>query len=781
MARRKTSKRNNSQQTGGIFYLNVTLSVIKSLLLGAVVFGFLGGMLALGIGVGYFANLVEGTSDLTQKQVQQKIVDVNEGSELLYDDNENIATISTDPIRTKVKSGKISDWVKKAIVATEDENFYNHDGVVPKAVARALLGEIIGSGSTGGSTLTQQLVKQQILTSETSFKRKANEILLAMNVEKYLSKNQILTAYLNISPFGRNNKGQNIAGVEEAAEGIFGVKAKDLNLAQSAFIAGLPQSPITYSPYTNTGALKDDYSAGLARKNNVLFNMYREGIITKAQYQKAKNYDLSKDFLEQEEAATDEKGFLYYAVYNEAVSVLAKQAAEADGVTDTEYTKDSVSSKYITQAENRMQNQGLTVHSTINKNIYTAMQNSVTNYGSYLDDGSGTTVEVGSVLMDNSSGKIYGFVGSRDYTTNQLNHAFDTERQAASSIKPLLVYGPAIDQGLIGSESRVSDYPTKYKNGSDAGQKISNAGNGGTSTFLTVRQALAQSSNISSYSVYQDLLSTEGSTTFAYDNYLAKMNFPTSDAWGLESAALGSVEVSTLTEVNGFQALANGGVYEEGYMVESITDSSGDVVYKHKSSGTRVYSKATASIMNDLMRSVIDAQATTPFKSVLASANSTLSTADWVGKTGTADDSADNWLIVSTPSITLGSWTGKDDNTSMSGSAGRRTANYMAYLAAQVYAVSPSTFGVSDDFELDDSVKEVKVNSFTGLKNGKVTYDDKTLKVPSGDTTSLYSTGTAAKNTFEFGIGGTEDNYKDYWSSENSSLASDDNADEEDN
>ena len=115
------------------------------------------------------------------------------------------------------------------------------------------------------------------------------------------------------------------------------------------------------------------------------------------------------------------------------------------------------------------------------------MQLGVAEYGQYLDDGSGATVEPGTVMMDNSTGRIYGFVGSRDYNTNQNNHAFDTARQAGSSIKPVLVYGPAIDQGLLGSASRIADYPMKYQHGDDAGKELKNAENKGSKTFQTCR------------------------------------------------------------------------------------------------------------------------------------------------------------------------------------------------------------------------------------------------------------------------------------------------------
>lgn len=777
MAHKKKEKKKQPRSTkhlvGTSFYINVTLRVIKSLFVGLVLVLFLGGMLALGIGAGYFAYLVEGTETPTKEEVKQTVGDITESSKLLYADNKEIATISADPIRQKVNSDEISPWIKKAIVATEDEYFFEHHGVVPKAVVRALISEVTGfGGSSGGSTLTQQLIKQQVLTSETSFKRKANEIVLALDVEKYLSKDEILTAYLNISPFGRNNKGQNIAGVEEAAMGIFGVHAKDLNLPQSAFIAGLPQSPIIYSPYTNTGDLKEDYSIGMDRKDNVLFNMYREKIISQQEYEDAKNYDLAKDFQSREDVVEEQRGFLYYTVYNEAVNILAKQQAAQDGVSETDYSKEDVRTRYVEQAKVKIQNQGLNVKSTIDKNIYDAMQLSAAEYGQYLDNGSGTPIETGNILMDNKTGRIYGFVGSRDYNTNQNNHAFDTIRQPGSSIKPLLVYGPAIDQGLIGSGTRIADFPMKYQKGDNAGKELKNATGEGSRTFQTAREALVESTNIPAYHVYQDLLGEKGSDQYVYNDYLQKMDFPSSDYWGVESAPLGTIETSTLTQVNGFQTLANGGVYQEGYLIESITDSTGKEIYKHQEKPVQVYSKATASIMNDMMRSVITEQQTTPFKALLSGVNYTLSTADWVGKTGTTDNYTDNWLIVSTPSVTLGSWTGRDDNQPMDSNAGNRTATYMAYLAGRIYSVNPEVFGVNEEFKLSDDVMKEKVSTFTGLKPGKVSHDGTTYQVPSGETESLWAKDGPGNNTYKFGIGGTDANYEDYWNTRNRSNRS---------
>ncbi|GMQ74531.1 transglycosylase domain-containing protein [Tetragenococcus halophilus] len=761
----KKVKQTKQQKNSGWFYFHIVIRVLQSLLLVVISLFILFGALGAGMGAGYFAYLVEDTKPPTKEELEKNLEDMDETSHLAYANGSNIATIKSDIKRNSVDSDQISDLVKKAVIATEDEDFYQHKGVVPKAVLRALVSEVTGIGSSGGSTLTQQIVKQQILSDEVTFERKANEILIANQVESNFSKDEIVEMYLNVSPFGRNNEGKNIAGVQEAAQGIFGVDADDLNLPQAAFIAGLPQSPITYSPYTNSGELQEDLEPGLERKDYVLFSMYRNHDISKDEYQKAKDYDLTADFEEQESSDDgNEQSFLYNTVMNEALDIIAKQLANEDNVSGEDFAEEETYQNYIQEAQQKLANGGYTVNTTIDQDIYNAMQDTAENYGYLLDNNN--QVEVGNVYMDNETGKILGFVGGRNYEDNQFNHAFSSTRQAGSAIKPALVYGPAIDQGLIGTESRVSDYPTKWRQGENKGDPIVNATNKGTKTFQTVRESLEHSSNIASYHIYRDILDEEDDTSFVYDNYLKKMNYPDTDSWTYESASSGVPEVTTLQQTNGFQALANDGVYQEGYLIDSITDSSGDALYKHKENPERVYSKQAASIMNDLMRGVIDSGHTTEFKSDVSNLNYSLANADWVGKTGTTDDYKDSWLVVSTPKATLSSWSGREDNQGTDRDASKRTAQYMSYLANSIYQANPDSLGADEDFELDDDVKEEEVSEFTGTKvddNDTVEVDGSRMSVPSDTTDSYWAKGTPPGPSFKFGIGGSDNNYEDYW------------------
>src|SRR5690606_6511838 len=220
------------------------------------------------------------------------IYNYEEISTLYFANNVYLGKLRSDLEREEVKLEDVSQYLIDAVIAVEDENFYDHNGVVPKAILRALFQEITNAETqTGGSTLTQQLVKNQILSSEVSFERKAKEILLALRLEKFFEKDEILEAYLNVATFGRNSSGRNIAGVQSAAKGIFGVSAKELNLPQAAFIAGLPQSPFRYTPFTNQGTRKENIDYGLNRMKTVLQRMFENGKITKDQYEEALAYD----------------------------------------------------------------------------------------------------------------------------------------------------------------------------------------------------------------------------------------------------------------------------------------------------------------------------------------------------------------------------------------------------------------------------------------------------------------------------------------------------------
>src|SRR3954469_8662901 len=255
----------------------ITYQVVWNLILLVLTVVILGGSFATGVGAGYFASLVKDEPVRSYNSMKKDIYNYTETSDLYFANNVYLGRLRTDLVREEVKLDQVSKDLTNAVVATEDQYFYQHNGVVPKAVFRALFQEVTNSAvQSGGSTLTQQLIKNQILTNEVSFQRKANEILLALRLEKFFDKKEILEAYLNVATLGRNSSGRNIAGVQSAAQGIFGTNAKDLTLPQAAFIAGLPQSPFGYTPFTNDGTIKDpeNLEPGLSRMKTVLKRMF---------------------------------------------------------------------------------------------------------------------------------------------------------------------------------------------------------------------------------------------------------------------------------------------------------------------------------------------------------------------------------------------------------------------------------------------------------------------------------------------------------------------------
>ena len=743
------------------FSFSVIYQVMRSMfLIGVLLIAGLG-FLGLGVGLGYFASLVSDVKVPTKEELAQKINDVEQQSKIVYADGELVSVIKSDLIRTSVNADNISPLIKQALVATEDENFYEHPGIVPKALVRATISDVTGlGGSSGGSTITQQIIKQQVLTSETSYKRKSSEILLALRAEKFFSKEELLNAYLNVSPFGRNNRGENIAGIEEAALGVFDVHAKDVTLPQAAFLAGLPQSPIEYTPYTNTGEFKENFDLGLKRKDDVLFNMYREKKINKKEYEEAKAYDLSQDFRKPEAPVNNQSGFLYNYLYDEAARVLAPTYYEKDGVTKEEFDESKeLRDKYDEITKRELRQNGYTVQTSIDKNIHQAMQEAVAEYGPMLDY-SGNPVETGSVLMDNQTGRIYGFIGGRDYNQTQYNHAFTMKRSPGSTIKPILAYAPAIDVGLIGSETRLSDYPKKYRGGIE----INNYSDKGSSTFKTAREALTWSLNIPVVNMYDELLEIANPKT-----YFDKMNITSvkPEQFTLQSAPLGGPMLKVYEQTVAYATLANKGVYNEAYTIDKITDNNGNVIYEHKLNPVQVYKPSTASIMNDMMRDVVDKGTGQPAKDTLYGMGSGLANADWVGKTGTSDYQRDYWFTASTPSITMSSWIGHDDDSSMPDSWNKQNMYYWAYMTNYVYQKNPDIFGVGERFTLDPTVNQQQVVDFTGEKPASFNTDGYNMTLTHEKTkTSLYSEGNGAPDSkFRFGIGGTDEDYRSEWNS----------------
>lgn len=756
---------------------NLTIEVIRRIILYIIAGIFILLSLAIGLGMGYVSALTSQVDVPTKQEMKSELQDVNNSTSLYFANDQKVEDLQKDLTGKSVSLSEMSPYLKKAIVSTEDSDFYRHNGVVPKSIFRAIISDITGIGAqTGGSTLTQQTVKMQMLSSETTWKRKAVEIFLAMRVDKYFTKDEILQDYLNAATFGSNNKGQNIQGVQAAAQGLFGKNAADLNLAESAFIAGLPQSPSIYTPYdSTTGKLKDDYSLGLKRKNIVLYRMYRDKQITESQYNKAKKFDLASDF--QKPAKAKEKKIKYGYVYNlltaQAETILIKRLAKNDGLKYSELKKDqNLYDKYAAQATTELHNKHYRIDSTIDKDLYIAMNEQAQSFKANLgtthnstatDPNTGKTIKVsepvqnGSVLLDNKTGQVLSFVGGVNFKKSQMNHAFGTTRSPGSSIKPLITFAPAIENGLIGSQTMLADFKTKFKNYSptDYGQTIQNR-------FVSARETLEESYNIPSVNLYNYIRSQGVDSS----KYMSKMGINLSDKeYSQLGITLGGTEqgVTVLQQASAFSTFANKGVHVNPYVVSKITDPSGKTIYAHKSTKKHVFSKQTSYIIKNMLHGVV-----TKGTASALSYESNFSTKNLFGKTGTSNDYRDNWFIGSTDGITLASWIGYDNvyrhNYNLASNSTDINQELWSRMANAVYKENPSVMNVHKQFKKPSGVTSYKVDKETGTKTGTIKYNSMTAKVNQHTTNSLYYKGSPKEMSYgNFAIGAKAKNYKLFW------------------
>jgi len=703
--------------------LRISGSVTWNLFLLFLVFALVGTVFAGSVGAGYFASLVKEEPLRSKEELRNEIFNYDSTSEIYFANEIYIGKLRTDLDRRVTTLNEVAPDVINAVLATEDEYFREHNGIVPKAVIRGLLQDVANSSTqTGGSTLTQQLIKNQVLTNEVSYERKAKELLLAMRLEHFMKKEEILEAYLNIIPYGRNASGRNIAGVETAAEGIFNVKAKDLTLPQAAYIAGIPQAPFTYTPFTNTGALKskEALQQGIDRMKTVLYRMKDAGYINEAQYKEALAYDITADFRSPEIRTEDRYPWLTYELESRATDIIAEKLAVEDGI-DPERLKNEkkLKDKYMILADRDVRSKGYRIYSTINKDMYDAMQKAAENFKNYghtytVKDKDPVTgeevdaqmpVQVGSILIENNTGRILSFVGGRDFQLKNYNYATQAKRSNGSTMKPLLVYAPAIEYGVIGAGSPLVD--VKFSIGSwRPSNYITNDERG----LIPAREALADSQNLSALRLYYDILNRRPA------DYLVKMGISTlqPDDFTNIAAGIGGVKDGITVEenTNAYATFANGGQFVDAYMIDRIEDQNGNIIYKHEVKPEQVFSPETSYIVTDMLRDVLTKGTGTVAR------NSLKFSADFAAKTGTSQNYKDVWLVGYNPNVSLGVWMGYDNNQSLYAfnntyqQPSVRINKLWGTLMNSVYDVNPQLIAPKTRFK---QPKNVVTASFCGI------------------------------------------------------------------
>ncbi len=585
--------------------------IAADILLGLFVIGLiLGGILMLWISTLEIPDL----QAFEQRRVLQstKIYD-RTGEVLLYD-------LHQDVRRTIVPYEEISRHIINASVAIEDDSFFQHGGIRPLRTFQAVFQNFLSGdllGGQGGSTITQQVIKNSVLAQEKTITRKVKEWILAIKLERQLTKEEILGHYLNESPYGGT-----IYGVEEASQSFFGKSASEVTLAEAAYIAALPQAPTYYSPYGNN---RDELEK---RKNLVLEQMKKNGFITDEEYESAKTATV--EFLPQATSGIRAPHFVFYV-------------------------REYLAEKY---GEESLAERGFRVITTLDAKLQEKAEEVVNRYA-LTNEKTFNASNAAMVAQDPKTGEILVMVGSRNYFDEDIDGNFNVavaDRQPGSSFKPF-VYAAAFEKGYT-PETVVFDLQTQFstacspqdmtsENGCYSPQNYDNAFRGPVS----LRNALAQSLNIPAVKTLY-LAGITDSIKLARD--MGITGLADRNRYGL-TLVLGGGEVKLVDMVNAYGVFANEGKRAEQTRILRIEDASGNVLEEHKPKEDGVLDRNVALQISDILS---DNVARAP----LYGSNSQLyfPGIDVAAKTGTTNDYRDAWVLGYTPNLVVGTWAGNN-------------------------------------------------------------------------------------------------------------------------
>lgn len=617
---------------------------------------------------------------LTASNLSQSTRILDRSGVVLYD-------IYGDQNRTYVELPKISKFLLLATISIEDKDFYKNQGFSIIGVLRSVRNILLFQGITGGSTITQQLVKNALLTPERSIERKIKEFILAIQVDRKYSKNQILELYLNVAPYGGTN-----VGVETASEQYFGKKAADLSLVESTILAGMPQRPSYYSPYG------ENSKAYIVRAKDVLRRMREDGYISKEQEKIAKAKLPSIKFLEKTQSI--KAPHFSFFVKN----LLIKEFGEA-----------------------LVEHGGLSVTTTLDYKLQQSAEKEVAEEVEKV-----RSLKVGngaSIVLNPKNGEILSMVGSRDFFATESASFTDKDkkvpfegqfnvitqglRQPGSAIKPV-TYATAFSKGYTAS-SLIMDTKTVFPN---QGEKDYIPENYDKKFHgpVQARFTLGSSLNIPAVKMLA-LVGIKNMLTTAYEMGLSTLE-PSSEntkRFGL-SITLGGGEIKPLDLASSYSVFANGGKKTEPIAIIKVTDRKGKVLFEQKDvARKRVLSEEVAFIISHILSDNNARLITFGENSFLNIRGKTIAV-----KTGTTDDRRDNWAVGWTPSTLVVGWVGNNDNSPMGEIASGVTGATPIWRNIILEALKDKP---NEDFVKPENVEAFTIDAYGGGKpvDGKPT------------------------------------------------------------
>lgn len=623
----------------------------KKLLKWLGIAGGIGILLVIGLFVWAAKDLPSSGSISNRKIIESTKIYDRTGNHLLYD-------IHGEEKRTQIDFSQMPDTIKYATISLEDQDFYQHHGIKFTSIIRSVLVDVFHRGAKqGASTITQQFIKNSLLTSERTFIRKAKEVILAIEIEQKYSKDEILGMYLNEIPYGSN-----AYGVEAAAQTFFGKHASELTLDEAALLSALPQAPSYYSPYGNhTDALK-------GRQEYALNQMAKLGYITQDQADSAK-----------------------------AVDILGKLVPPSENISAPHfvmYVKEYLENKYGDEA---VEQGGLKVYTTLDWDKQQAAEKAVRE-GAANNDKYGAS-NAALVAMDPKTGQILAMVGSKDYFDKSIDGQVNVairNRQPGSSFKPY-VYLTAFEKGYT-PETNIWDVDTNFS--TDDGKTYDPKNyDGKNSGLMQLKDALARSLNVPAVKTLY-LAGINDSIDTAHKMGITTLNDP--DQYGL-SLVLGGGEVTLLDHVNAFGTFATGGIHHDKTAILKVEDSKGSVLeqYDNGNQGSRVIDEKYIAMIDYVL-------STNGLRAPVFGESSPLafSNRPVAAKTGTTNEWRDGWTMGYTPSLVAGVWAGNNDNSKMkAGSDGVFVAApiWRAFMDA---ALSNSSVESFPEYESEETGKD---------------------------------------------------------------------------
>ena len=615
---------------------------------GRIFLGFIVVVLVMvtGIGCGFLTASMNTKPDLAsdiQPPASSQIYDIN-GNE--------IANVHATENRMPVKISQVPKDLQNAFVAVEDNRFYEHMGVDPRGIMRALWSNLRGQSiSEGGSTITQQLAKNAYLTQDRTLKRKVQEVFLALQLERQYTKQEILELYLNQIYFG-----QGAYGVQAAAKTYFGKNVEDLDLNECAMLAGIPKSPNYYSPTSNLQAAEE-------RKSVVLDQMEKYGYINASQASKTKKEEMK----------------------------LVKATKNTD-TNEASYFIDYVTQKLIDKyGADAVYKDGLKIYTTIDMDMQRAAEEAMKNLPLYNKDGNGIEQPQGAlVAIDPHNGHVKAMVGGRG--TDQFNRATMAERQPGSAFKPF-VFAAALENNFT-PNTVINDSPVKV--GDWEPQNYDRTFNG----KVSLREVARNSLNVPTVKIAQKLgidkpiyyAQEMGITTFVLEGAQNDRNLAT---------ALGGLTkgVTPLELTSAYGTFANKGIHVEPVVIVKVLDRNGKVIEQAEERQRSVISENSAAELTSMLQTVIQ-------KGTGTHANIGRPAA---GKTGTTNDYHDAWFVGYTPDLVAGVWVGNDNNTSLHNMTGGQTpAEIWKAFMSKALATTPAKNFDGSAAGKDDSVGELE-------------------------------------------------------------------------